>query len=49
METIADIMKMDREKQSQPINTAEVFAMAVFAVTYTVPMLYMAYIRSANS
>ena len=26
METIADIMKMDREKQSQPINTAEVFA-----------------------
>jgi len=26
METIADIMKMDREKQSQPINTAEVFS-----------------------
>jgi len=25
METIADILKMDREKQSQPINTAEVF------------------------
>ena len=25
METIADIMKMDREKQSRPINTAEVF------------------------
>ena len=24
METIADIMKMDREKQSRPINTAEV-------------------------
>jgi len=26
METVADIMKMDREKQSRPINTAEVFA-----------------------
>jgi len=25
METIADIMKMDRERQSRPINTAEVF------------------------
>ena len=37
METIADIMKMDREKQSQPINTAEVFAwaMAVFFPSFS--------------
>jgi len=27
METIADIMKMDRESQSRPINTAEVFVL----------------------
>ena len=38
METIEDIMKMDREKQSRPINTAEVFQKSIRMTRLTVPI-----------